>query len=363
MFRISQREGLSIMWLALGSVYLGLYLPFWKAILLGLIFALALTPMLDRVRMRLQVPRVKPAYGIVGTFVTFIFIILTFLMVHVYSTVVRALKEPGTAASISERWGAIREKITQWLTSTKILPSAQIRSQIETTLNTITVEAKESLAALGQAMVAEAPNALLQTLIFFLAFGIFLGGGNRIWHVISAKFQLSPVVHEKYKRFELICARSLGSIFLVGSVQAALTVIGAAISGYGALFAIFVITFVFSMIPVLGAGVVPVLLSMLAFFDGNSTQAIILLVTALIVGASDNILRAWLFSRAANIHPLISLISLLGALQIFGFVGVFIAPVLEQLVMAHFIYGPETETSRAPSGNRPQPTSQYSPAT
>lgn len=374
MLKISRREGLSILWFTLGAVYIGLYLPFWKAILLGWIFALAFTPGLDRVRKRLELPRVKSAYGLVGTFVTFVIVLLSFITVHVYSTIVRVLKEPGTAASLTDKWGVIREKIMVWLTNTRILPSAQIRAQIETTLGTIADQAKETLAAAGQMMVTGLPGALLQTVIFFLAFGVFLVGGRGIWHRLSSRLGLSAAAHEKYKEFEHICARSLGSIFLVGFIQSVLTVFGAAIGGYEAWFAVFIITFIFSMIPVVGAGVVPVVLSLLSLLDGNSAAAIILLVTAVIVSSSDNVLRAYLFSRAAKIHPVISLISLLGALQVFGFVGVFVAPVLEQLVMAHFMKDDDVKPeapaksvketfSRAKSGKRPRSTDQYSPAT
>ena len=110
-----------------------------------------------------------------------------------------------------------------------------------------------------------------------------------------------------------------------------------AVAGYDALFAIFIMAFIFSLIPVIGAGAVPVILGLLALLDGSTAEVITMLVTAIIVGTSDNVLRAWLFSRAAHIHPVISLISLLGAIKVFGFVGIFVAPVLEQLVMAHFM--------------------------
>ncbi len=325
------------MWFLLGAIYIGLYVPFWKAILLGWIFAMAFTPLLDRIRSKLAVPRWKSAYGLVGTFVTFVIIMLTFFTVHVYSTIVRTLKEPGMAGSFADRWASVREKITAWLTSTKILPSAQIKSQIESTLATVTDEAKSTLTNLAQAMIAGAPMAVLHTLIFFLAFGVFLVGGAKIWALVKTRLKLSETAHAKYKNFEKMCSRALGAIFIVGITQSVLTVIGAAIAGYEALFAIFVMAFIFSLIPVVGAGAVPVILSLLAFLDGSTSEGVILIVTAVIVGTSDNILRAWLFSRAAHIHPALSLISLIGAIEVFGFVGVFVAPVLEQLVMSHFI--------------------------
>ncbi len=60
-----------------------------------------------------------------------------------------------------------------------------------------------------------------------------------------------------------------------------------------------------------------------------------MVVTAVIVGISDNVLRAWLFSRAAESNPAISIITLLGGIALFGFPGLFIAPVIEQLVMTY----------------------------
>jgi predicted PurR-regulated permease PerM len=81
-------------------------------------------------------------------------------------------------------------------------------------------------------------------------------------------------------------------------------------------------------------------LAVVSFATGSTSHGIILLVTSLIAGTSDNILRAWLFSKAANTNPVVSLLALLGGISLFGFPGLFLAPIVEQLVMTYLFRDP-----------------------
>jgi predicted PurR-regulated permease PerM len=46
-----------------------------------------------------------------------------------------------------------------------------------------------------------------------------------------------------------------------------------------------------------------------------------------VISGSDNIIRAFALKGSTNLHPLIALISVLGALQVVGIWGVFIGPI------------------------------------
>ncbi len=64
------------------------------------------------------------------------------------------------------------------------------------------------------------------------------------------------------------------------------------------------------------------------FWQDNTTWAIVLLVMTVIIGALDNVLRPILIRRGADLPLLLILAGVLGGLLAFGFVGLFVGPVL-----------------------------------
>ncbi len=64
------------------------------------------------------------------------------------------------------------------------------------------------------------------------------------------------------------------------------------------------------------------------FWQGDTTWAIVLLVMTVIIGALDNVLRPILIRRGADLPLLLILAGVLGGLFAFGFVGLFVGPVL-----------------------------------
>lgn len=82
-----------------------------------------------------------------------------------------------------------------------------------------------------------------------------------------------------------------------------------------------------SMIPIVGPPVVwvPVALSF-AIMGSWGKAAIVVGVGAGVIGTIDNILRPWIVSGKVQVHPLLVFISLLGGVQAFGFLGLFIGP-------------------------------------
>ena len=55
---------------------------------------------------------------------------------------------------------------------------------------------------------------------------------------------------------------------------------------------------------------------------------------ALVVGTVDNVIRPLVIGSKVELHPLLLLFALLGGLQAFGFIGIFIGPVVISLIAA-----------------------------
>lgn len=107
----------------------------------------------------------------------------------------------------------------------------------------------------------------------------------------------------------------LGVMFLVLSVPYS------AVWTVGAFFA--------AMIPVVGAGLVWVPVSVYLFVVGRTGAAVaLLLFGAIVVSLVDNIVRPMVMRRGTTLNPAISVVGIFGGIALFGFVGLFVGPIV-----------------------------------
>jgi len=91
-----------------------------------------------------------------------------------------------------------------------------------------------------------------------------------------------------------------------------------------------------SLIPIVGTGLVWVPLGLVNIVRGIGLDAMgsiwygvfLLIWGALAVANIDALIRPKLVSQRANLHPIVVLISVFGGLQAFGFIGIFIGPII-----------------------------------
>ncbi len=341
----NQNKTQFVVYLLIG-LYLLLFLPFWQPVVLGFLFASALSPLVNMIRRRFHTKRTRVAYFTVAAGLILFIGLIAIIALQIYSQVFELSQNKESLAGLNDKISHLGDQILSWTNSQPYLASFNIREQIDKAVVGITNSSKGLIVSLAAGFVSQAPAILLDLFIFITAFAAFLVIQPRLWINMSRALRLGDRGKEHFARFEKICSLALGSILLTALMQSILVVIGAAAAGFGGLIMIFFLSFVFALIPVLGAGLVPILLMIIAFIQGDTTSALIMLAASVIVGISDNILRAWLFSRAAESNPAISIITLLGGIALFGFPGLFIAPVIEQLVMT-YAFSDEGEPGRA----------------
>src|SRR5271165_1368412 len=126
-------------------------------------------------------------------------------------------------------------------------------------------------------------------------------------------------------------------ILSVGLAQGVLTGIAVAIVGLpsplllglGAAFA--------SIVPVVGAGVVWIPAGLYLIFTGATWKGIFVLLWGFVViSTADNIIRPWVVSGKVELHPLILLFFILGGVEAFGFIGLFLGPVVASVLAVLF---------------------------
>ena len=57
---------------------------------------------------------------------------------------------------------------------------------------------------------------------------------------------------------------------------------------------------------------------------------------ALVISTADNIIRPWVVSGKVELHPLVLLFFILGGVEAFGFLGLFLGPVIASVLAVLF---------------------------
>jgi predicted PurR-regulated permease PerM len=93
-----------------------------------------------------------------------------------------------------------------------------------------------------------------------------------------------------------------------------------------------VVTTVFGILPVVGAGLVWVPAAISLWVSGHPVGAIILVVVGLLAGQLHALINPWVFKRYSQIHPMVTLVGAIAGVSHFGLLGLLIGP----LVLSYF---------------------------
>ncbi|RQP11952.1 MAG: AI-2E family transporter [Chryseobacterium sp.] len=134
------------------------------------------------------------------------------------------------------------------------------------------------------------------------------------------------LIGEKIRR--MIIANAVG-IPVVALGQAIAGVIGYYIFGAPNPWLLFVLTFIGSMLPVVGAAIIYIPVTLFMMANGDTGSGIGLLIySVVVVGLIDNVLRFTFLKKLENIHPLNTVFGIIMGINIFGFIGLIFGPIL-----------------------------------
>jgi predicted PurR-regulated permease PerM len=177
-----------------------------------------------------------------------------------------------------------------------------------------------------------AGKAILTFLILFFAFR----DGNTAIENITA---MLPLTLEQASRLlsgirDSVVANLYG-ILAVGFAQGLLTGAALAVLHVSSALLLGLTAAVCSLIPIVGTTLVWLPAAIYLMATGHVWKGIILILWgALVVGTIDSIIRPLVVGRKVQLHPLLLLFALLGGLQVFGFIGIFIGPVVISVIAA-----------------------------
>jgi len=125
-----------------------------------------------------------------------------------------------------------------------------------------------------------------------------------------------------------------------------------------------VITGFASIIPVVGSAIVWLPMSIYLFATGQNWQGVVVVLwSAVVVSAIDNVLRFMLAKRMADVHPIVTVLGVITGLKYFGFIGLIFGPVLIsyfiillQIYYVEYHKTPESKVSRPEKKRQLMPT-------
>jgi predicted PurR-regulated permease PerM len=191
----------------------------------------------------------------------------------------------------------------------------------------------------------------LGTFLITLVVVFFLFRDGKDWVYRASK--LTPLSSTQTDRLlqniaDTIIANVYG-IISVGVVQGLLVGISLRIVGIPSALLLAVAASFASIIPVIGCALVWAPAGIYLLVTGSIGKGIFVLIWGIaVVSSADNFIRPWVISGKVQLHPLVLLFFILGGVEAFGFLGIFLGPIVASVLAVLFKMLREELGERAP---------------
>lgn len=234
--------------------------------------------------------------------------------------------------------------------TSKILQLLPFHTQFEKLMNYLPVSTSDLLQTfknvIGTAssfLISQTTNILknlsvllVHLLIFLIALFYFLRDGDRFVLYIRSLLPMSKTYsQELFLKLSNLSHGIIYGIFGASILQGFLVGVGFAVAGisnaafWGAVAALF------SPLPYIGTTVIWMPAVIVLALEGHYIAAGLLMAwSAFIVGTADNIIKPYIIGSSAKLHPLATLLVLLGGTFVFGLKGIIFGPLVLTLTLA-----------------------------
>ncbi|HKQ04757.1 MAG TPA: AI-2E family transporter [Blastocatellia bacterium] len=306
-----------------------LFQPFLTPMLSALVISIVFFPVHARIQELVRRPSLA---ALLSTILVTMIIILPAVMVLAAVTkevsgLIALIDQKSTeVGGYSSYFGQLTDKAISWASQYVDLSQINLRETLRNRLEGLSRFLLNELTIILGSLTSFAFDAVITIFTLFFLFR----EGRSLMRRLAAIMPLTPQQVEKL--FTGIENTIIGTVYgglVVAAVQGALVglalwlfrIPSPVLWGVAAAF--------FALLPVVGTAAVwlPAALYLLA--SGHWVQAVLLAIWgALFVGSIDNVLRPYLISGRVEMHTLLIFFSVLGGVSVFGFLGLFIGPVI-----------------------------------
>lgn len=303
--------------------------PFALVLLSAAVFAIILAPLDDRLNKFLKHPRISAAIISIGV------VVLVFVPLLLLSLVmVRQASDLIQQSFHDTGW---IEGIRAFLLPIVGLFPPNVQQSILTydlTQTGVTI-ATWAFNNIGS-IFSSATNLLLNTFLFFIALYYLIVDREKIYAEVLALSPLKDNVDVKILKRVIGTVRSVVfGVLILGFVQGIFAAIGMTIFGVPGALIWGGVTVLAALVPLVGSALVLVPAVLYLFFTGSTAAGFGLLIwSVVVVGLADNILGPYLIRGTTHMHAFLVLISVLGGIQAFGYIGVIAGPTILAALLA-----------------------------
>ena len=320
----------------LTGLFVFIFTPFAAPILMAAFFAFGCEPLIQKIHVKSQFKTKRRRYFTLALFVTLVVVLVVPLVVFILR-LLKGLKSISTESIQNSQFFQSLFNLWEKLQTHAMAAVKTLGLDLDAIPQKDELFAKISPIILDKVtlILGSLPDLILSMFVFFCMLILFVLNAAKI-----KKYILGIAILPEYetnlitKSLQDSCSMILISTLLIGALQAFIVAVGSSIFGYHEFFLIFLVTFFLSFIPVIGAAPVAALLALISFLTGNSGDGIGLIVVTVIAGSIDNILKPFVFSSTEDsLHPLVSLLGIIGAIIVFGLPGLLLGPLLSQITV------------------------------
>lgn len=313
--------------LGITLLFLSMMAPFAIAIFLGAIIAILCYPLFDRCLKHM--PRAVSA--LVVTLVMTLGVLIPFVLtlyLGTYRTLnfvskYRILKQNQSIEEIIETPTAKKwiSKIPKFIPMDRDWLYEQSLDFIQTVLEKLS-------GAIGR-FISGMPGILVAFFVVILSTYFFLLDGARFLQFLSS---ISPLglnrSVEIYTTFETSCRGVVLGLFASALAQGILMTFLFAITHLPNPLLIGLATLIAGMIPLVGSAPIWIVATLYLAINSSWGYFIVMLLGGLTVATIDNVIRPMIMKDHAQMHPMLALISVLGAVNMMGPTGIFLGPII-----------------------------------
>lgn len=304
--------------------------PFLPALLLAAVIAFAIDPVIHKLRATRWFNHASSIYILVtGLFFAIAIPFLT-VVYKLYSMLLSLdLGGEGKKAAM-ESFNKHKKEMIDFLNQFTSQFGLKKAFNIETIVGDGIQQVFTRALEAGTYIVTQIPDLLFSFAVFLVALFLFMRHSSQIAKVFYASNLMQK--HESHEVVKIFKEASYAAVFsslLTGLAQSIIVTAGAGFLMEVDLTLVFIITFLCSFIPVIGAAPIAFALSILSFVKGETGAGIGMLIIGIITGTIDNVIRVVLLKMIKDdLHPFVELLAVIGGVLVLGLPGLFLGPVI-----------------------------------
>lgn len=303
--------------------------PLAPVLLFAAVLASTMTPLYDKLTVKLRGHRQASAIVFVAAF---FLVVLAPVLLTVASAVNDVVLVTQSVSETLEKGGldAVLSKLPPFLEQRILALDLDTEA-----LRTKVGEASGKLLAVTGAFLKATGDAIFALVMLLIALIVFLTDGPRIVRWLDEVMPLERgQTHEIFREFRKISTSVIIGNFGTSAIQALVALVGYLIARAPSPLVLTLITFLMSFVPAVGgAGVCLVVAAGLAL-AGHIGHAIFLAVFAVaVVGIVDNVVKPKLVKRGVRLHGALVFFAIIAGIAAFGASGLLLGPLIVTFVL------------------------------